>query len=69
MGLPTQTAVRVITTYAGYFGAVAGIPFFALCLLGTLMTIHQTLAITTPMTLMANLSAAILFIIQGLVVC
>lgn len=58
----------VITTYAGYFGAGAGIPFFALCLLGTPMTVHQALAIKTPMILMANLSAAILFIIQGSVV-
>ncbi len=58
----------VITTYAGYFGAGAGITFFALCLLGTPMTVHQALAIKTPMILMANLSAAILFIIQGSVV-
>ncbi|MFT0846234.1 sulfite exporter TauE/SafE family protein [Actinomycetaceae bacterium L2_0104] len=58
----------LITSYAGYFGAGAGIPFFAMCVLGTTMTIHQAVAIKTPMILMANLSAAIVFARQGSVV-
>ncbi|MGO1858735.1 sulfite exporter TauE/SafE family protein [Ancrocorticia populi] len=55
----------LVTTYAGYFGAGAGLPFFAMCVIGTPMTMHQAVAIKTPMILLANGSASVMFIIQG----
>lgn len=59
------TGLILVTMYAGYFGAGAGVPFFAMCVIGTPMTIHEAVAMKTPMILLANASASLAFIVQG----
>ena len=59
------TFLVLITIYGGYFGAGAGVLFFALCMLGTPMTAHEAVLMKTPMLFVSNLTAAILFIARG----
>lgn len=55
----------IITIYGGYFGAGAGVLFFALCMLATPMTVHEALLMKTPLLTLSNFAAAVLFIVQG----
>ncbi|QHO90573.1 sulfite exporter TauE/SafE family protein [Actinomyces sp. 432] len=57
--------LAAITVYSGYFGAGAGVLFFALCTLGTPMNTHAAVVMKTPMLTLSNFSAAVLFIVHG----
>ncbi|RAX23947.1 sulfite exporter TauE/SafE family protein [Actinomyces sp. Z5] len=57
--------MAAIMVYSGYFGAGAGVLFFALCTLGTPMNTHAAVVMKTPMTTLSNFAAAVLFIVQG----
>lgn len=59
------TLLAAITVYSGYFGAGAGVLFFALCTLGTPMNTHAAVVMKTPMLTLSNSAAAVLFIVQG----
>ncbi|MBE6482980.1 MAG: sulfite exporter TauE/SafE family protein [Actinomyces ruminicola] len=59
------TLMAAIMVYSGYFGAGAGVLFFALCTLGTPMNTHAAVVMKTPMLTLSNFSAAVLFIVQG----
>ena len=55
----------LITIYGGYFGAGAGVLFFALCVLATPMSAHDAVLMKTPMLLVSNMAAALIFITRG----
>ncbi|PHP51749.1 sulfite exporter TauE/SafE family protein [Actinomyces ruminis] len=57
--------MAAIMVYSGYFGAGAGVLFFALCTLGTPMNTHAAVVMKTPMLTLSNVAAAVLFIVQG----
>ena len=54
-----------ITIYGGYFGAGAGVLFFALCTLATPMSAHEALLMKSPLLMISNAAAAVLFIARG----
>lgn len=51
-----------VAVYGGYFGAGAGVMFLALCSAGTPLTTHESVLLKTPLLTVANLVAAVLFV-------